>query len=489
MNAILNTVSTAQYNTLDNYCMENQFRRNANYNSLGHFCGRNVLNSNCSHNSFSAGCGSNTLQDNCIHNSFSGQSQGNTLKGNTTKCIFISAASVTTLDYTQNCHFVNCDMTVLVNSDTGSATNLLSNYRLYGLDHNHSVISVVRNNKYITKVGLNSDREIVYRNEFDDPEPESIQSITYATLVSMRNSNSLRAGMRYRITDFQTEANDPYFQSAQHPYDIVVEAVTANSLAPEAHAVLHAGDTYFASSNLQAWTFKYCLDNDTNKFEWATSSGKGVVYDLTDEFGNYAPFDFKNIKFFVTKPGDIAPDDGSPAGSLVYMFGATADGSLTGAYRDNHIDDDFDEENGTNQRFIVYANVTGSHNRVMTGGGCDITIVGNNNLIKPHCETIAIYGNNNVIGANCSDINGSLENATIGANCTNINIEGGGEAEIGHHCANLHLLQGCWVVVHPNTAPAIADGDSLPEITSDAGRTKHWALATDGTLKSWYPAD
>lgn len=49
--------------------------------------------------------------------------------------------------------------------------------------------------------------------------------------------------------------------------------------------------------NLSAWELKYCLDNDTTRFEWAdTTNGKGVIYYMKDEHGNEAWYDFKSIK-------------------------------------------------------------------------------------------------------------------------------------------------------------------------------------------------
>jgi hypothetical protein len=33
------------------------------------------------------------------------------------------------------------------------------------------------------------------------------------------------------------------------------------------------------------------------RFEWATEKGKGVIYYMKDEWGNEAPYDFKNIQF------------------------------------------------------------------------------------------------------------------------------------------------------------------------------------------------
>jgi hypothetical protein len=61
---------------------------------------------------------------------------------------------------------------------------------------------------------------------------------------------------------------------------------------------LYEGYSYFANNNLNAWEIKYCLDNDTARFNWAGSeNGKGVIYYMKDEHGNECPYDFKNILF------------------------------------------------------------------------------------------------------------------------------------------------------------------------------------------------
>lgn len=49
--------------------------------------------------------------------------------------------------------------------------------------------------------------------------------------------------------------------------------------------------------NMNAWELKYCLDNDKELFAWADTNGKGVIYYMKDEFGNEAPYDFKNVMF------------------------------------------------------------------------------------------------------------------------------------------------------------------------------------------------
>lgn len=125
-------------------------------------------------------------------------------------------------------------------------------------------------------------------------------SITYANLVSLRNSGSLIPGQQYRITDYKTTTTTTNTSSANHYFDVIVTADSTNKLNEEAKATQSARDTanYFTNCNLNAWKIWYCLDNDTNRFEWANStSGTGVIYRMIDEKNNDVPYDFKNIRF------------------------------------------------------------------------------------------------------------------------------------------------------------------------------------------------
>lgn len=54
-------------------------------------------------------------------------------------------------------------------------------------------------------------------------------------------------------------------------------------------------ETKIVPVNMNAWELKYCLDNDKDLFDWAETEGKGVIYYMKDEFGNEAPYDFKNV--------------------------------------------------------------------------------------------------------------------------------------------------------------------------------------------------
>lgn len=131
--------------------------------------------------------------------------------------------------------------------------------------------------------------------------PKDMIEITWKALQNTRRISKLIPGQMYRITDYiTTVANDPEAQSAGHPFDIVVMALSANSLSEHALAMRSTRDTdgYFADAKLEAWKIWYCIDNDTTRFQWAdTANGKGVIYRMIDEWQNDCPYDFKNIQF------------------------------------------------------------------------------------------------------------------------------------------------------------------------------------------------
>ena len=126
----------------------------------------------------------------------------------------------------------------------------------------------------------------------------TIIEITWSDLKAKRDAGELTPSQFYRIIDYQCTTTESNTRSAGHQFDIIVLALSKNTLSEQAYAALHSGDTYFANNNLSAWKLWYCLDNDTNKFAWADSTnGKGVIYRMIDEFNNDVPYDFKNIQF------------------------------------------------------------------------------------------------------------------------------------------------------------------------------------------------
>ena len=120
---------------------------------------------------------------------------------------------------------------------------------------------------------------------------------TYTQLKSSRDNGELIPGQFYRITDYVTTTTQAETQSAGHVFDVIVRADSVNVLNENAYAIQHEGDTYFNDSNLSAWRLKYTLDNDTTKYAWADdTNGKGVIYEMIDEFDNRCGYDFKNIQ-------------------------------------------------------------------------------------------------------------------------------------------------------------------------------------------------
>lgn len=123
-------------------------------------------------------------------------------------------------------------------------------------------------------------------------------SITWAELKDLRDGGHLQPGRYYRITDYVATTTQAGSRSAGHPFDIIVTALTSNTLSEEASAALHAGESYFAPCKMGAWKIWYCLDNASGRFTWAdTVHGKGVIYRMIDEYNNDVPYDFKGIQF------------------------------------------------------------------------------------------------------------------------------------------------------------------------------------------------
>ena len=164
------------------------------------------------------------------------------------------------------------------------------------------------------------------------PAVEVVAPITHADLVTLRKNSGLTPGMQYRITDYVATTKQSNTKSANHPFDIIVTADDVNKLNEVARAIRHEDDTYFANCKLEAWKIWYCLDNDEDRFAWATSSekidgvavaGKGVIYRMIDEWDNDVPYDFKGI---LTK-AYLGDDEWSS--DYLYTFGGGADETVT----------------------------------------------------------------------------------------------------------------------------------------------------------------
>ena len=192
----------------------------------------------------------------------------------------------------------------------------------------------------------------------DWPAPEIIYNTTYADLVAARSGGTLVGGAFYRITDYVTKINGTYdisemagtdayvhyAKSAEHPFDIIVQALSNNELSENASAIQHAGDTYFANSSLTVWQLKYTVENNPLLYAWAdTVNGKGVIYYMKDEFGNECHYDFKNIQYIAYAitytdaqyEDTLCYDAGTQPnryGSVYYVFQALSSYLQSGTY-------------------------------------------------------------------------------------------------------------------------------------------------------------
>lgn len=114
----------------------------------------------------------------------------------------------------------------------------------------------------------------------------NMQQVTYSELVKLRNNGELVSGKYYRITDYIATANsESNYTPTNIPLDVIVMALTEDTLCEEGYAVKRSGYNYTAPINENFITtikIYYTLNNDTDAFNWAdTENGKGVIYKMS----------------------------------------------------------------------------------------------------------------------------------------------------------------------------------------------------------------
>lgn len=130
-----------------------------------------------------------------------------------------------------------------------------------------------------------------------------IISKTYDELKALYDQGALIEGCFYRITDYVTTTARVDTRSAGHRFDVIVVALDSSTLCENAYAMKHEypddyipSDTsaadyqekydevhYFDGIPLEAWRLKYCLDNDTDRFNWAVTT-KCICVTRTADF-------------------------------------------------------------------------------------------------------------------------------------------------------------------------------------------------------------
>ena len=136
-----------------------------------------------------------------------------------------------------------------------------------------SLYAIVNGKSYSQVFTLSNDFKIVRVGAIESAivGGDSLGCIltTYSELKALRDNGELVAGSFYRITDYECTTAQAEIRSANHPFDIIVQALDERTLSENAQAVAREGDDYFANCNLEAWQLKYTIDNDTTRHSWA----------------------------------------------------------------------------------------------------------------------------------------------------------------------------------------------------------------------------
>lgn len=297
---------------------------------------------------------------------------------------------------------------------------------------------------------------------------DSIIKITYEDLLILRNSNKLIPGTWYRIINYETIISGSGVGSMEKPFDILVFATSENSLLEEAKAIHRENSNYFENSNLNAWRIWYCLDNDSSRFGWANSGGKGVIYRMIDEFNNDCPYDFKNIYYgsepyyeytfhIRNTPGTefdevttlnypnlkcinniIKPyfvGNIQQLNNIIFSF----DYSVSGGTQINCHCNEFD-----NNCYDVNIRMNSDYCFNKIGKHCNNIIFNNgiHNYIDDNSSNITLFDscNHNILGKSCSTINidANSTNNIFGNFCNNINLNGSNN-KFDDYCSNIRL--------------------------------------------------
>lgn len=167
------------------------------------------------------------------------------------------------------------------------------------------------------------------------------ERITYQNLVEKVNNNELICGQYYtflyipemqldnydtnviKSEDYNFKYSSDGFYDKYYKYDykytpstkcfnLTVQAISSCRLGTIAYPSIYDYGTYdenyelyyesrdyFLHTDFNKWVIYYDINNDKNKYEWASDKSTGVIFYMKDEFGNEACFDFKNFKIRV----------------------------------------------------------------------------------------------------------------------------------------------------------------------------------------------
>ena len=124
-------------------------------------------------------------------------------------------------------------------------------------------------------------------------------SILYNDLMTLISASSLVPEEQYRITNYVTYITLEGYSSNDKSFDIIVTAKSTTELYEYATLAKSPYVDYFTEEELSLYNIKYNVHNIIPGYysDWVYGAGRGVIYYMSDNNGNEAPFDFKNIKY------------------------------------------------------------------------------------------------------------------------------------------------------------------------------------------------
>lgn len=213
-------------------------------------------------------------------------------------------------------------------------------------------------------------------------------SLKYSDLKALRDSNSLIAGMFYRITDYQCTTVQEDTRAMNNKFDIIVQALSENTLSENASADYHysnSSDATFIDSVIEyepdgtlvvgsvtPCYFEYIdfggLDGLTNEYrvDWSDVF-IAFDYDMNDK-GQSVPVIYKTDEAGVGEDADPEFSDPDYADIFYYEGNAEIDGVTYNKWR--KINYDGTDENELNWdslgKIYLYTNV------IVEGGGVTV---------------------------------------------------------------------------------------------------------------------
>ena len=165
-------------------------------------------------------------------------------------------------------------------------------------------------------------------------------NVTWEELKDLRDSSQLIPGQFYRITDYECTTSQENTRSAGHKFDIIVQALSANTLSENVSADYHEGDTYFQTGNkiIESTVPEDFSDTilEVDDVEWLYT----IIEDETEELGDYAGVSEGN-----REEGDVF---------VAYSYKENSDGIMVPVLYKTDMDPDDDDPSKPNYEWNDY---------------------------------------------------------------------------------------------------------------------------------------